>query len=83
MAKTDVRVALVGEDGNAFAIIGRVSRALKQAGHRELASEFTSAAMRQKSYDDLLCLVLEYVDEEGTEDEEDTEDDDNNEWEVE
>ena len=81
MAKTDVRVALVGEDGNAFAIIGRVSRALKQAGHRELASEFTSAAMRQKSYDDLLCLVLEYVEE--LEDEEDTEDDDNNEWEVE
>ena len=81
MAKTDVRVALVGEDGNAFAIIGRVSRALKQAGHRELASEFTSAAMRQKSYDDLLCLVLEYVEE--LEDEEDTEDDDNNEWGVE
>ena len=73
MAKTEVQVKLVGEDGNAFAIIGRVSKALKQAGYRDLASEFTSAAMRQKSYDDLLCLVLDYVEEQESDEDEDDE----------
>jgi hypothetical protein len=28
----DVKVQLVGEDGNAFAIVGRVARALREAG---------------------------------------------------
>ena len=28
----DIQVALIGEDGNAFAIMGRVQRALKQNG---------------------------------------------------
>lgn len=32
MSKFDVEVPLVGEDGNAFAIIGRVVRALRSAG---------------------------------------------------
>lgn len=52
---------LVGEDGNAFAIIGRVSRALKDAGQREKASEWQQKAMAQPSYDALLALATEYV----------------------
>lgn len=60
--KTDVQVQLTGEDGNAFAIIGRVSKALKRAGYRELATEWVSRATSCKSYDGVLQLVFEYVD---------------------
>lgn len=58
----NVQVQLVGEDGNAFAIIGRVSRALKRAGHREAATEWCAAAMACGSYDALLRLAMETVD---------------------
>jgi hypothetical protein len=50
-----------GEDGNAFAIIGRVSKALKRAGLEKEAEEFKQKAMACPSYDALLMLVLEYV----------------------
>ena len=52
---------LTGEDGNAFAIIGRVSRALKQAGQPERAKEWTSKAMDCDSFDALLQLAFDYV----------------------
>ena len=58
----DVQVTLVGEDGNAFAIIARVTKALKAAGEREAAAEFQQAAMRSDSYDALLQLCMEWVD---------------------
>jgi hypothetical protein len=58
----DVHVRLVGEDGNVFAIIARVCRALRRAGEPEAASAFAGAAMQQESYDDVLRLVLETVD---------------------
>ena len=53
---------LVGTDGNAFSIIGRVSRALKDAGLRDRAKEFTDKAFKSGSYDALLALCLNYVD---------------------
>ena len=52
---------LTGEDGNAFAIIGRVSRCLKQDGQPERAAEWAEAATSAGSYDDLLQLTFEYV----------------------
>lgn len=57
----DVEVALTGEDGNAFSIIGRVSRAMKQSGYRDEAAAFTKEAMSQPSYDALLALVMRTV----------------------
>lgn len=56
-----VVVPLLGEDGNAFFIMGRVSAALKRAGEREAATEYVNAAMSAPSYDDFLALTLEYV----------------------
>jgi hypothetical protein len=56
------RCRLVGTDGNVFAILGTVKRALERAGQRERASEFVAKAMRSKSYDDVLALCFEYVD---------------------
>lgn len=66
MAKLDVKfpeiqVPLVGEDGNAFMIIGRVARALRRAGEAKAAEEFTEEAMKG-DYDHVLQTVLRYVD---------------------
>ena len=58
--KTKIRVKLVGTDGNAFAIIGRVKKALRQGGHPELAEEFQSEAM-SGDYDNLLQTCFKYV----------------------
>jgi len=53
---------LIGEDGNVFNIIGKVSQTLKQAGLRDQAKEFQDKAVQQESYDNVLRLVAEYVD---------------------
>lgn len=52
---------LVGEDGNVFNVIGRVRRALLDARHDDEAREFVERAFRSRSYDEVLQLVLEYV----------------------
>lgn len=52
---------LIGQDGNVFAIIGAVSKTLKRAGLKEQASEFTKRAFSSSSYDEVLRLVMEYV----------------------
>jgi len=49
------------EDGNVYAIIGRVRDALRKAGFRDDANEFRDRAFEQESYDDVLILVQEYV----------------------
>ena len=54
-------VKLVGTDGNIFAIIGNVSAALKRAGLREQAAEFSKRALSSSSYSEVLCLVSDYV----------------------
>ena len=64
MAKTDVQVKLVGEDGNAFAIMGRVRRALIDNGHHDLAEEYMKQAV-EGDYNHLLAVTLEYVEEAG------------------
>jgi hypothetical protein len=56
-----VRVRLVGEDGNAFAILGRTKRALQQAG---ASADDVAAFLREAtagSYDELLATVMRWV----------------------
>jgi hypothetical protein len=60
MPKTDVVVQLSGEDGNAFAIMGRVRKALRLGGHGDLVDEYTSKA-KSGDYDHLLQVTMEYV----------------------
>lgn len=57
----DVKLDLTRVDGNVFSIIGAVRVALKNAGLRDAAKEFTEAAMQSKSYDDVLQLVMNTV----------------------
>ena len=63
-----VVVKLVGEDGNAFAILGRVSKALRRAGMPEKAEEYLARATAG-DYNHLLAVTLEYVNEPDTDDE--------------
>lgn len=55
----DITVQLTGQDGNGFAIIGAVQRALRAAG--EDRTEFTNQAFGCGSYDELLSLVMSWV----------------------
>ncbi len=58
----DITVQLSGEEGNVFAIIGRVTKALRQGGvsNNEI-DEFQSQAMQSDSYDAVLQLVMGLV----------------------
>jgi hypothetical protein len=57
----NIRVRLVGQNGNAFAIIGRVRAAMREAGlSPPEIEEFTTQAM-SGDYDFLLGTVLEFV----------------------
>lgn len=57
----NITVELVGRDGNAFAMLGRVRRALARHGVSiEEIQEFTAEATR-KDYDHLLQTTLRWV----------------------
>jgi len=64
-----VTVQLTGKDGNAFAIMGAVARAMKtdlrdEYSHTEiqaLINEYQTEAM-SGDYDNLLCVSMEYAD---------------------
>ena len=59
---TKPTVKLVGEDGNAFAIMGRVRDKLKRAGaDKEYLDQYVNDAMAG-DYDQLLRVTMEYVD---------------------
>lgn len=58
---TSVKVRLVGEDGNAFAILGRCGAAMRKAGYpRSFIDTFVTEATAG-NYDDLLATVMRYV----------------------
>jgi hypothetical protein len=56
----DVTVQLTGEDGNAFAVLGTVKRALRAAGHADATDEFFNEAT-SGDYDHLLQTVMAWV----------------------
>ena len=60
MPKANVTVKLIGRDGNAFAILGAVKKALVRAGHQELANDFIKEAT-SGDYNHLLATAMEYV----------------------
>jgi hypothetical protein len=56
----DVEVQLTGTDGNAFAILGRVTQALKRAGHGDQVDAFMEEATAG-NYDQLLATCMKWV----------------------
>ena len=60
MPKTNVRVRLVGVNGNCFIILGLVKSALQNHGYNELAKQYVEEATKG-DYDNLLRVTMEYV----------------------
>jgi len=60
--KQKPEVRLAGEDGNAFAIMARVSRALRKAGADEEYITKYLEESKSGDYDNLLRVAMEYVD---------------------
>ncbi|TYS69723.1 hypothetical protein FZC76_05665 [Sutcliffiella horikoshii] len=52
---------LIGEDGNIFSILGRVSKTLKEDGKEEQAKEVREQVMASSSYGEALQIIMEYV----------------------
>jgi hypothetical protein len=61
MRHPEISVQLTGTDGNAMAVMARVTRALRQAGHADEVNEFMEEAM-SGDYDNLLTTCQEWVD---------------------
>ena len=54
-------VKLIGQDGNAFAIMGNIKRALKRAGaDKEYIDEYIKEAT-SSDYNHLLAVSMKYV----------------------
>jgi hypothetical protein len=61
MAKYDIKVELVGNDGNAFSIMGAVTKAMRRAGvSREEQDEYFKQATAG-DYNQLLATTMEWV----------------------
>ena len=57
----EIEVELTGQDGNAFAIMGAVSTALRKAGvSSDEVKEYTSESM-SGDYDNLLRVAMSWV----------------------
>ena len=59
LRQTGIKVQLVGTDGNAWALIGRVSQALRRGGQ---SKEFIDAFVKEATsgdYNHLLCTCME------------------------
>ena len=58
----NVKVELVGQDGNAFVVLGLCERAARKAGlTKEQIDEFHTEAT-SGDYDHLLCTAMEWFD---------------------
>ena len=66
MTKTNVKVKLVGEDGNALSILSKVTKELRDAGYsKEFCEKYQKEAMAG-DYNELLYTTLQYVEVEST-----------------
>ena len=57
----DVRVKLTGTDGNAFAVLGRVTSALRRAAVPKEDRDAFMAEATSGDYDNLLCTCCRWV----------------------
>ena len=60
MPKTNIKVKLIGEDGNVFFFFVLLREALIKNGRKDLVEEFMKEA-QSGDYDHLLATVMEYV----------------------
>ena len=55
-------VSLIGQDGNAFAVLGAVSKALREAGADQEYIDQYQKESTQGDYDHLLRTAMKYAD---------------------
>jgi hypothetical protein len=60
MPKTKVKVKLIGQEGNAFFILGCVKKELTKHGYKDLAEEYFNEAIKG-DYGHLLSVTMDYV----------------------
>lgn len=70
----NVHVELIGQDGNAFAILGRVTQAMRRSGVSEEEQKAFSDEATSGDYDHLLRTVTKWVSV-GADEEDDEEED--------
>ena len=61
LQKEKPKMDLIGEDGNIFAIMGRASGLLKEAGQKAEAETMINRVTSSGSYDEALGIISEYV----------------------
>lgn len=54
-------VKLIGENGNIFNLMAIASRSLRAAGQKDKATEMSNRVMSSSSYDEALCVIMDYV----------------------
>lgn len=57
----DITVQLIGEDGNAFSILGNVTRQLKKHKIEQSVIDKFLKEATSGDYDNLLCTCMKYV----------------------
>ena len=57
----DIEVKLIGQDGNAFAILGAVMKALRRAGLDEKVAQEYYTEATSGDYDNLLAVTDNWV----------------------
>jgi len=61
MPRTEARMNLVGEDGNAFSILGRAQQAMRQAKvPKKIQDEYMKEA-QSGDYNHLLATTMDYL----------------------
>lgn len=60
MPRTNATMKLLGEDGNASAIMGRATRALRRAGYEDLINKYRKEAT-SGDYDNLLIVTMDWL----------------------
>ena len=61
MKQTGVKVQLSGQDGNIFAIMGRVQRAMRKGGFEKESKEMAREVTSSHSYSEALEVIADYV----------------------
>ena len=59
--KPTLHIDLKGEDGNIFVVTGRAAEVLKRDNQRDEANRMKNTVIKQKSYEDALKIINEYV----------------------
>ena len=62
MTETKPKCKLTGTDSNIFALVGKASRALRQAGQSGEAREMLEKVLTSHSYYEALGIIQNYVD---------------------